>query len=108
MGYGNRACNVRNPINRTGEAHDLSGREREVRSQLKTLFGQVRHVAFADLSLSRESAGPFDRNAVVLAMLVHGLAPCAGSIHDEAMLRRSVTEGKRDALGCDHGARPSF
>ena len=78
MGYGNRACNVRIPVKGTGEAHDLSRREREVRSQLKALFSQVRHMAFADFSLSRESAGPFDRNAVLLAMLVHGLAPLCG------------------------------
>ena len=78
MGYGNRACNVRIPIKRTGEAQDLSQRKREVRSQLKALFGKVRHMAFADLSLSGESAGPFDRNAVLLAMLVHGVAPMCG------------------------------
>jgi hypothetical protein len=94
MGYGNRTCNVGIPIKGTGEAHDFSRREREVRSQLKALFGEIRHMAFADLCLSREPAGPFDRNAVLLAMLVHGLARCAGSIHDESMLRRSVTEGK--------------
>lgn len=78
MGHRNAAFDLRMTVERAGEANDLAYHEGQVGLHLKALFRQVRHVTVADLSLTREVTGAFDRYPVLLAMVAHGQVPMCG------------------------------